>query len=429
MSETSAAASPFDACRRLDGWLQTMRSPSGFTGPIAHWWESCLLYCGPMIDWRYEGILCGYLSLYEATRERLWLDRARQAGDDVLRGRLPGGSFRNSSFQYGPIEGGTPHEAAVDVGLLELARVLRDEGMPWTTYFDAAEQNLTRFHLGALWDGRGFRDQPSGNDIHVPNKNGTVLEALVLYEQLSGADMSQFLDGALNVILSAQVRSGRRAGATIHTGTGARRLAIGIYTARSFAAVLRYHDRSPRDELLDATERALLFLDGLVTPQGTTFGYDGGGRAIANPRWIAASGDLLRLAIRGEAHGLTPPGLINRLTRLLVEQQLPTGALPTAHGFAAKGGSSPHHGPPEIRDLLPVVGWCDKAFRALALLPSPSDPGSPATSEPVTRECTWKGRRLTYEETTDIVSLRDAATGRPRYRWRKGEVWPDVYVL
>ena len=100
------------AIQKLDGWLQTMNSPTGFGGPISHWWESSLLYCGPMTDWRYEGILSGYTSLFEATGDPMWLQRAEQAAGDVLKAQLATGSFLNSSFQYGPIEGGTPHEAA-----------------------------------------------------------------------------------------------------------------------------------------------------------------------------------------------------------------------------------------------------------------------------------------------------------------------------
>jgi hypothetical protein len=411
-----------------------MFSSWGFTGPIAHWWESSFLYCGPMIDWRYEGIIAGYVTLFGATGDRYWLERAVSAAESVVEGQLPTSSFRNSSFQYGPIEGGTPHEAAVDVGLLELARSLRGggiraDGPDWSRYFGAAERNIQAFLIGALWGGRGFRDQPIGNDALVPNKNATALEALLLYEELSGRDMSPYIEGALRVVLAAQIHEGPRAGATIHTGTGAHSLAIGIYTARSMSAVLRYYDRSPRDDLLAAAERALSFLDRLVSPSGVRFGYDRRGRAMSNPAWIAASGDVLRLAILGDRHHLTPPGLVDRLTDLILGHQMPTGGVPTAYGFADKGLATAHSGLPEFRDMLPVVGWCDKAFRALALLVDQPVGGPRATIQPITRACTWRGRVVTYAETDSAIELRDEPSGRPRYRWRKGEVWPDIYAL
>src|SRR5581483_8176203 len=134
------------AVLKLDAWLQSMRSEYGFTGPIAHWWESSLVFCGPMIDWRYEGILSGYVTLFENTENSLWMERARQAAEDIVLGQLPDGNFFNSSFQYGAMEGGTPHEASVDIGLLEFAKLLRQNGdQTWRRYFDVAECNINAY--------------------------------------------------------------------------------------------------------------------------------------------------------------------------------------------------------------------------------------------------------------------------------------------
>ena len=130
----AAEATPVDpaavgaAIARLDAWLETMRGPGGYTGPVSHWWESCWLYTGPMIDWRYEGIICGYVELFRKGGDERWLDRAVRAGEDAVAAQTPDGHFGNSSFQHGAQPGGTPHEAAVDVALLELARVLREHG-------------------------------------------------------------------------------------------------------------------------------------------------------------------------------------------------------------------------------------------------------------------------------------------------------------
>ncbi|HET8669242.1 MAG TPA: hypothetical protein VFM05_01070, partial [Candidatus Saccharimonadales bacterium] len=74
---------------RLDAWLQTMRDERGYSGPVTHWWQSCLLYCGPMADWRYEGLICGYLNLYSISSQQQWLDRAITAGEDLLQAQLP----------------------------------------------------------------------------------------------------------------------------------------------------------------------------------------------------------------------------------------------------------------------------------------------------------------------------------------------------
>ena len=81
------------------------------------------------------------------------------------------------------MEGGTPHEAAVDLALLELARLLRELGDDeWETFYRSAEHNIDEYLLGRLWDGTGFVDQP-WHRVHVPNKNATTIEALILFER------------------------------------------------------------------------------------------------------------------------------------------------------------------------------------------------------------------------------------------------------
>jgi hypothetical protein len=416
------------AVLKLDMWLQTMRSPVGFTGPIAHWWESCLCYCGPMIDWRYEGIISGYSTLFETTGNPLWLQRAKQAAEDVVVAQLPSGNFRNSSFQYGPIEGGTPHEAAVDVGLLELARLLRQkDDNSWHRYFVAAERNITSYLLGPIWNDRGFQEQPWDVTL-VPNKNATAMEALLLYEELSGQDMLPYVEAALKVILSAQEHFGPRAGATVHTGTGKHQLAIGIYTARSISALLRLYQRDPRSSLLKPIAKAIVFLNTLLTSQGTFFGYYRDGTLIANPRWIAASGDLLRVAILADDYGVVPPGTIKVLVDLLIQHQFPSGAIPTAYGFSNRGGQQPYTGLPEFRDVLPVIGWCDKVLRAMSLL-FPPESSVQVKGDMTELLCIWKGQQCKYIESDQQICLTEQSTFRDLYRWRKGQAWPDLYAL
>ena len=79
------------ALSNLEAWLETMRGPAGYGGPVVHWWQNCLNYTGPGLDWRYEGIISGYLTLWERTGEKRWLEKAGRAGDDLVQGRLPAG--------------------------------------------------------------------------------------------------------------------------------------------------------------------------------------------------------------------------------------------------------------------------------------------------------------------------------------------------
>jgi len=406
-----------------------MRDVGGYTGPISHWWESSLVYCGPMADWRYEGIICGYINLYRSTGQTIWLERAREACDDLVAAQLPSGKFRNSSFQQGPMEGGTPHEAAVDLGLLELAQLLHENGdNTWLTYFETANRNIQRFLLGELWDGKGFRDQP-WNQILVPNKNATIGEALILFEQLSGRDMSTYLEGIADVIVSAQELGGPRSGATIHIGTGRHRLSIGLYTARSMCGLLRIYERRPNDLLLEAVNQALNFLQGLFSPEGLYFGRYQDGNLIANPRLIAGSGDILRLMILSRKYGLASDNYVAALVELFIKAQFPSGSFPTGYGFAERGKQKEYTGLPEFRDVLPVVGWCDKVLRALSLL-FPRRVDEFETSNQTTElSCGWKGKKCKYIEDESVIRLSEESSSQVLYSWHKGKIWPEVYAL
>src|SRR5437868_15004003 len=72
----------------LDAWFESLRTPHGIGGPVAHWWESSLIYCGPMTDWRYEGLLSGYVELHRKTQTAHWLERALVAGNEVCAAQL-----------------------------------------------------------------------------------------------------------------------------------------------------------------------------------------------------------------------------------------------------------------------------------------------------------------------------------------------------
>jgi hypothetical protein len=60
------------AVASLDAWFETMRGPDGYGGPVAHWWQDCLHFTGAGLDWRYEGIIAGYLNLFERTGQTVW---------------------------------------------------------------------------------------------------------------------------------------------------------------------------------------------------------------------------------------------------------------------------------------------------------------------------------------------------------------------
>src|SRR3972149_10196250 len=89
-SQTLAVVS--ETVAGLDAWLEGMRQVGGYGGPVVHWWDDCLEYTGPGLDWRYEGVIIGYLNLWAASGEECWLAKAKKGGDDLVAGQLPSGN-------------------------------------------------------------------------------------------------------------------------------------------------------------------------------------------------------------------------------------------------------------------------------------------------------------------------------------------------
>jgi hypothetical protein len=178
------------AVARIDAWLDTMRGPDGYGGPVVHWWQQSLLYTGAGLDWRYEGIIAGYLQLWQRSHDERWLMKAMRAGDDLVAGQTENGHYIASAFEINPATAGTPHEAACDVGLLLLAQALQaNQHAGWRRYATCAEQNLRTFYIQQLWgaEAQAFRDSPTEPSF-VPNKAATACEALFLLSEISHDD-------------------------------------------------------------------------------------------------------------------------------------------------------------------------------------------------------------------------------------------------
>jgi hypothetical protein len=412
----------------LDAWFETMRVEDGYGGPVSHWWRNCLQFAGPGRDWRYEGIIGGYLELYRKTGESRWLARAIRAGDDLLAAQTPAGTFRDSSFELNPYAGGTPHEASCDLALLWLARTLRDVGSPsWARYLRAAAGNLRGYYDRYLWDPRRHTwcDRP-GEPSFVPNKAATLAEALILFSQLDGdgeAWVEPGIDAALDGIVEHQIRGGPLDGAICQNSFGGRpvRKLFPFYVARCVGGLIAGYEWSGRERYLDAALRAMRFVlrhrdrDGsfpqVVYENRVVNGY---------PRWIAATGDILRaidlVAPFGVQADPTPT------ERWLRRGRLPSGAFRTAYGFAAQTSQRMRRGRlPELRDLLPVVGWNDKAFRFLASRLAPHQALPPARLRSYRMFCDVSGATGRWTETESELCLE--LPGRVLFQWRKGDAW------
>jgi len=197
--------------------------------------------------------------------------------------------------------------------------------------------------------------------------------------------------------------------------------------------MMLYH-RYPDARYLESARRMGAFLLRSVLSRGTRFGYYRDGRAIACPVWISPSGDVLRALIALQPHMDIPAGMIHSLAQTLIAAQTDAGGIPTARGLGRKGSTREFRGLPDFRDLLPVVGWCDKTFRALALLVEPGAQIEDMPVQDVRLDCSWKTRPCLYEESESTIRLTERRIPRGGrspllYEWRKGEVYPRAFDL
>ncbi|MGI8914154.1 MAG: hypothetical protein ACR2JY_10320 [Chloroflexota bacterium] len=427
------------ALSHLDAWLEAMRGPAGYGGPVVHWWGQCWRFTGAAADWRYEGIILGYLRLWERTAAEVWLARACRAANEVVEQALPSGGYRYSSFELNPSPFGTPHEAACDVALLRLALALRAAGRHAEAaerYAATAARNLQQVYANTLWDGEtgGFRDVPSVPGF-VPNKQATVAEASFALDEWQGTRTwtERYALPALRLIVRAQeLTAGPNFGAIDQILTRSARgwSASGryfpLYVARCLPALVDGAFRFQDPQMALAARHAAQFIVRRISPTGECpLIVYANGAIRRRPAWIAALGDLLRcLTVAQKVGGPPPPSAL--LDRLLAGQDA-NGGIRTAHGFAAilDGRSDPHL--PEVRDVLHVAGWADKAFRYLADTVDPPPEPQPPFAEELDIACTFRGRRLRLLELP--AELRLEYAGRTVYRWRKGQNWVTLDAI
>lgn len=415
-------------------WLDTMRRPEGYAGPVTHWWQNCLYFTGAGLDWRYEGIIIGCLNLLHRTGDPAWLARAQRAGDDLLRGQLADGRFRHSSFELNPYPGGTPHEAACDLALLHLASALRERSDPaWSAYLEAARRNIRDVQVAALWDeqAHSFRDHAHIPSL-VPNKGATLVEALCTLAELTGDEVwiQRYALPTLEAVLAHQVRGGALDGAIHQYSQHGRRVAafFPLYVARCVPALLAGYAYTEDERWVDAALRAIAFVlrwqyDDGSFPQAVY----AGGRVNRYPQWVAGVGDILRSMLLLEPYGLQADR--EQSEAWLLRGCEPHGAVRTAHGFAAQVRQRDPGPVPEFRDLLPVVGWGDKAFRYLSEVLA-GEPGATwvsrdqAMAEAWEATCQFRSIECRYRENCSAIELWRGP--ELWYRWRKGARWAEV---
>lgn len=409
---------------KLDTWLETMRQPTGYAGPVAHWWGSIYQYAGPGLDWRYQGILAGYATAYRKTGQHKWVERAETAARHVLAGQALDGSYRASRFEANPGSLGTPHEAAVAHGLLLGCDVLAEGPQVYM----AATRGLDHL-IARLWDqttSGSFHDAVGAHG-RVPNKLATMAEALMTHSShASAAGYLEFARAAIDDILRFQVRHGPLTGA-IHQWAPDNVQGDGrffpYYNARCIPALVLAAELFGVERYREAAEAVLQFLDRTLNDDATwpQVVYANGHRA-EYPHWIAPTADMI-LAYR-RAGRPAPAGTVTRLW----QGQLPTGGFATADGFADRFNHTRRNWLPDYRDITAVAGWNDKVLRLMAeLLPSGMVVPEQAF-EPAELLTMVHGEPAIWKETVERVTLTKLRGRRDvLYDWNKTSSWARVH--
>ena len=281
-------------------WLQTMKQKNGYAGPVVHYWYDCLNYIGPGLDWRYEGLITAYITLYEKTGNKFFLEFAIESGDHLVKQQFPNSSFRNSNFEANPSfrSGGTPHESAACIGLLRLAKKLKEENLNWEIYFSAAKKNMDLFHLRDLWNEKTktFFQYRHDRETHVPNKIATITEfLLLLYEFTKDKKYIKYALWNADYIVSQQDIDRFYGG--IYQSDKHRRI-ITYYTARCIPALIQVYELSDKEKYIDASIHAAEFIKTMENDEGGFyFGYMKNNdefKLYKYPIWIAGSADIVR---------------------------------------------------------------------------------------------------------------------------------------
>jgi hypothetical protein len=198
-----------------------------------------------------------------------------------------------------------------------------------------------------------------------------------------------------------------------------------LYIARCIPALIGGYEHTGEGRYLRAARGAMAFLLRSRLPDGSfPQAIYANGRINRYPQWISAAGDILRAMDIMVGQGMEIE--MGATLGWMLSGLLPTGGIETARGFnSILSQLRPRI--PGFRDLLPVCGWVDKAFRYLTSRVSRDLPVIPVEPAMFESECVFWGRSMRYREDRRVIECWEG--DNLRYQWRKGTVWAEVNYL
>ncbi len=410
---------------RLEAWFETMRGEGGYYGPVVGLRGVAPAWCGPGHDWRWEGLLDGWITLHRRTGSPVYLDRMEQAMRELCPAQLANGAFLNSYFESNPLEGGMPYEPALMAAVLRAARYRGEQGRAWP---DGVPGMLERFVnerlIKELWNKtlRTFNNwMQSDFDVYSPPAVAAIVETLIEYGALTGTvdRWAPYVAGAAESLLKSQIRKGPLAGAMpVSNREGAS--ASPFLAARCLPALACLHGRTGDARFEEAGVALVDFVRRSLTPDGgIPFMVYANRPARVTPLFTGATAGTLVALDRVQR---LEAGLLGPSLHWLLERQTASGAFDTAVGFGS-GSRSPRV--PDWRDVLPVCGWADKVYALLAGLGEGPVPAG--TSEPVCRAVCVRGEAAEFVEDAAMMAVRSRKENW--FAWRKRTIWPETCRL
>ncbi len=386
-------------------WLSTMKQSHGYGGPIAHYWGPCLDYIGPGQDWRYEGLIISFLTLYKKTKKKKFLYKAVECADFISHHVMPDCTYSNDSFESNPSIFGhsTVHSAAVDIGLLELAKVLKSKNISWRKYFNIAKANIVNFHIKRTWDTSKRTFMNTVNQKHyVPNKIATACEALLLLDNfLNKTDLlEQYVRPSADFICSQQVRRGPMKGGIYQeeSRSGHHRHVMTYYTSRCILILLKLYEVYKEKKYLNVAKGAGEFINSMDLNDGgfsQEFINKGRWQFRKYPILIAGSADIVRSMLLLKNYGVYFDA--KRSIRQILNNIDTNGGIRTAFGIKRDSSQLP-----SMLDVLHVVGWNDKVLRLFSGLWKGDDLPNVKTNY----KCMVKCSDGTYVENLNYIVFR-----------------------
>ncbi|MHA1891224.1 MAG: hypothetical protein ACTSYS_09565 [Promethearchaeota archaeon] len=385
------------ALSKMLSWFDSIENEYGYTGPVTHWWSTCMHYSGNGYDWRYEVTLDSFLELYKKTGEKRFLNKLLHLLNVLENAQTRTGNFQSSFFEGNPKTNGTPHEATIDKSLLKLAIFLKATGNSnWIRAYKVAEKNLSLLLLRLRSPSGGFYDQES-NRIFVSNKIASLCEALVFWHELMPEKkiLDKFVMPALPFILKNQIQEKNHPGrfGIVHTGTREKKIAFTYYSSRCVPLFLRIHEITGDPTYLEIVKNITSFLRRMQKRNGGFFtGIDFKGNIIRYPEFIGGSADII---MANHLLGFDVQKNIDYLLKFQLESGGFYSFFGLNHQYALK---EPHNFKIEARDLLPVSFWTGEVLRLFAYLLPKDEPLPEISIHPWSKECIYYGKNARFHE-------------------------------